>query len=72
MDWRLGQNSVAPAFPDQIQDDDRTAVHQMERAETHIISIRSFSNIHYNENNGYIKLEYTTTPFGEAFPMDER
>jgi hypothetical protein len=68
----ISQNSVAPAFPNAIQANDREAVHQMERAETHIISIRSFWNIHYNEKNGYNKLQHTNGGFWEAFPLNER
>jgi hypothetical protein len=68
----ISQNSVAPAFRDKIKDEDEDAVHQMERAETHIISIRNFYNIHYNQENGYTKLQHTATPFWEAFPANER
>lgn len=68
----ISQNSVIPEFRDEISDEDRTAVEQMQKAETHIISIRNFWKIHYNQNNGYNKLQRTATPFWEPFPANER
>lgn len=68
----ISQNSVIPEFRDKIRPEDREAVEQMQRAETHIIKIRNFYDIHYNQENGYIKLQHTTTPFWEPFPQAER
>jgi hypothetical protein len=68
----ISQNSVDPAFKDAIQPGELVAVGQMQHAETHILSIRSFWRMHYNERNGYHKLQRTPGPFWEAFPANER
>jgi len=68
----ISQNSVIPEFRDKILPEDEEAVDQMQHAVTHVIKIRNFYNIHYNQENGYIKLQHTATPFWEAFPQNER
>lgn len=68
----ISQNSVLPAYPGEIRDQDRLAVTQMQQAITHIISIKSFAAIHYSPMNNYWKIQHTATGFWEAFLPAER
>ena len=68
----ISQNAVIPANGGAVLPEYRNAVDQMNRAITHIISIKHFWDIHYNPANGYNKLQHTTTAFWLAHPLRER
>jgi hypothetical protein len=68
----ISQNAVLPARPQNIRPEYRGAMEQMQRAETHIISIRNFMDIHYFPENTYFTLKRTATPFWESYSLPER
>jgi hypothetical protein len=68
----ISQNAVTPAKADKIEKRYKKALDQMNKAVTHVISIRNFIDIHYHPENGYFELQYTTKPFWEAYDLAER
>jgi hypothetical protein len=69
----ISQNSItAPAKIELINPKYKKALGELQKAVTHVISIRNFIDIHYHPENGYFALQYTTTPFWEAYPLNER
>lgn len=68
----ISQNAVLPANQSAIKPEDRDAVRKMNIAETHMLGIKNFWDIHYHPDNGYHKLQYTKKAFWLAYEASER
>ncbi len=68
----ISQNAVIPAKQSAIKTEDRDAVRKMNLAETHMLGIKNFWDMHYHPENGYHKLQYTTKAFWLAYERAER
>jgi hypothetical protein len=68
----ISQNSVIPAQKAKVAAKWSGEVSKMERAVTHVISIRNLLDIHFHPENGYKRLLVTNGNFFDAYPLEER